>query len=195
MTLAKMGFGLNGIGLNGYWPNWELDQVALDEMALDEMGLDEVAIPLATFTLLVLQWWQASKHFSHFENPGKSIWFDNIENMWSIWIQFSCHVSRLPIFLCCKQFFTEFNLLETGDVPLNPSCWGSLNKIADLDQCRPMWTSKIQIHICAMCILCKHNAHAIRELKGCGIGTLFVLVSPCFTGNVVVTCKIGSFFV
>ena len=40
MTLAEMGFGLNGIGRNGYWPNWELDQVALDEM-----GLDEVAIP------------------------------------------------------------------------------------------------------------------------------------------------------
>ena len=30
-------------------------------------------------------------------------------------------------------------------------------------------------------------------LKGCGIGTLFVLVSPCFGENVVVTCKIGSF--
>ena len=25
------------------------------------------------------------------------------------------------------------------------------------------------------------------------MGTLFVLVSPCFRGNVVVTCKIGSF--
>ena len=44
MTLAKMGFGLNGIGRKGSWPNWELDQVALDEMALDEMGLDEVPI-------------------------------------------------------------------------------------------------------------------------------------------------------
>ena len=30
-------------------------------------------------------------------------------------------------------------------------------------------------------------------LKGWGIGTLFVLVSPCFRENVVVTCKIGSF--
>ena len=30
-------------------------------------------------------------------------------------------------------------------------------------------------------------------LKGCGMGTLFVLVSPCFRENVVVTCKIGSF--
>ena len=29
--------------------------------------------------------------------------------------------------------------------------------------------------------------------KGCGMGTLFALVSPCFTENVVVTCKIGSF--
>ena len=27
----------------------------------------------------------------------------------------------------------------------------------------------------------------------CGMGTLFVLVSPCFRENVVVTCKIGSF--
>ena len=30
-------------------------------------------------------------------------------------------------------------------------------------------------------------------LKGRGMGTLFVLVSPCFRENVVVTCKIGSF--
>ena len=29
--------------------------------------------------------------------------------------------------------------------------------------------------------------------KGCGLGTLFVLVSPCFGKNVVVTCKICSF--
>ena len=29
--------------------------------------------------------------------------------------------------------------------------------------------------------------------KGFGMGTLFVLVSQCFRGNVVVTCKIGSF--
>ena len=32
-----------------------------------------------------------------------------------------------------------------------------------------------------------------RILKGCGMGTLFVYVSPCFRENVVVTCKIGSF--
>ena len=31
------------------------------------------------------------------------------------------------------------------------------------------------------------------RLKGCGMGTLFVIVSPCFRENVVVTCKIGSF--
>ena len=30
-------------------------------------------------------------------------------------------------------------------------------------------------------------------VKGCGLGTLFVLVSPCFRDNVVVTCKIESF--
>ena len=29
--------------------------------------------------------------------------------------------------------------------------------------------------------------------KGCVMGTLFVLVSPCFRENVVVTCKIWSF--
>ena len=29
--------------------------------------------------------------------------------------------------------------------------------------------------------------------KECGMGTLFVLVSPCFREIVVVTCKIGSF--
>ena len=31
------------------------------------------------------------------------------------------------------------------------------------------------------------------RIKGCGMGTLFVLVSPCFRENVVATCKIGSF--
>ena len=31
------------------------------------------------------------------------------------------------------------------------------------------------------------------SVKGCGMGTMFVLVSPCFMENVVVTCKIGSF--
>ena len=31
--------------------------------------------------------------------------------------------------------------------------------------------------------------------KGCGMGPRHVLVSPCFRENVVVTCKIGSFFV
>ena len=35
----------------------------------------------------------------------------------------------------------------------------------------------------------------IEMFKGCGMGTLFVLVSPCFRENVVVTCKIGSFCV
>ena len=33
-----------------------------------------------------------------------------------------------------------------------------------------------------------------QYIKGCGMGTLFILVSPCFRENVVVTCKIGSFF-
>ena len=32
-----------------------------------------------------------------------------------------------------------------------------------------------------------------HTFKGCGMGTLFVLASPCFKENVVVTCKIGSF--
>ena len=37
------------------------------------------------------------------------------------------------------------------------------------------------------------NCPICVPLKGCGMGTLFVLVSPCFRENVVVTCKIGSF--
>ena len=32
-----------------------------------------------------------------------------------------------------------------------------------------------------------------KKFKGCGMGPLLVLVSPCFSENVVVTCKIGSF--
>ena len=31
------------------------------------------------------------------------------------------------------------------------------------------------------------------KLKGCRMGPWLVLVSPCFRGNVVATCKIGSF--
>ena len=37
------------------------------------------------------------------------------------------------------------------------------------------------------------SAMITTTFKGCGMGTLFVLVSPCFRENVVVTCKIGSF--
>ena len=33
----------------------------------------------------------------------------------------------------------------------------------------------------------------LEILKGCGMGTLFVFVSPCLRENVVVTCKIRSF--
>ena len=32
-----------------------------------------------------------------------------------------------------------------------------------------------------------------RSIKGCGMGPLLVLLSPCFRENVVATCKIGSF--
>ena len=41
----------------------------------------------------------------------------------------------------------------------------------------------------------KHSVSWIHswKIKGCGMGILFVLVSPCFRENVVVTCKIGSF--
>ena len=42
----------------------------------------------------------------------------------------------------------------------------------------------------------EYQLKLIHMLKGCGMGTLFVLVSPCFRENVVVTCKIskiGSF--
>ena len=38
--------------------------------------------------------------------------------------------------------------------------------------------------------ICMYNN---ANIKGCGMGTLLVLVSPCFRENVVVTCKIGSF--
>ena len=34
---------------------------------------------------------------------------------------------------------------------------------------------------------------SLGTLKGCGMGPLLVLVSPCFRENVVVTCKIESF--
>ena len=40
---------------------------------------------------------------------------------------------------------------------------------------------------CEACFCC------LGVFKECGMGTLFVLVSPCFRENVVATCKIGSF--
>ena len=40
----------------------------------------------------------------------------------------------------------------------------------------------------------KRSSKQLGEaIKGCGMGTLFVLVPPCFREDVVVTCKIGSF--
>ena len=42
-------------------------------------------------------------------------------------------------------------------------------------------------------LLFKERNTLQNHIKGCGMGTLFVLVSPCFGENVVVTCKIGSF--
>ena len=38
-----------------------------------------------------------------------------------------------------------------------------------------------------------HSLNLWLLFKGCGMGPLLVLVSPCFRENVVVTCKIGSF--
>ena len=38
-----------------------------------------------------------------------------------------------------------------------------------------------------------HTLVFVCGLKGCGMGPWLVLVSPCFTENVVATCKIGSF--
>ena len=37
------------------------------------------------------------------------------------------------------------------------------------------------------------KSYGKTRVKGCGMGTLFLLVSPCFRENLVVTCKIGSF--
>ena len=33
----------------------------------------------------------------------------------------------------------------------------------------------------------------LQTVKGCGMGSWLVLVSPCFRENIVATCKIGSF--
>ena len=43
------------------------------------------------------------------------------------------------------------------------------------------------------CFIFHSSAGLLFWFKGCGKGTVFVLVSPCFRENVVVTCKIGSF--
>ena len=45
----------------------------------------------------------------------------------------------------------------------------------------------------ATCAVIKLQFYINSCFKGCGMGTLFVLVSPCFRENVDVTCKIGSF--
>ena len=45
------------------------------------------------------------------------------------------------------------------------------------------------VHVCTS----NRSMFIALHVKGCGMGTLFVLVSPCFKENIVVTCKIGSF--
>ena len=50
----------------------------------------------------------------------------------------------------------------------------------------------ILLRTCVVSFL-KKVKMAKLNIKGCGMGTLFVLVSPCFRENVVVTCKVGSF--
>ena len=53
--------------------------------------------------------------------------------------------------------------------------------------CNPVNSSTLVV----ACDLCRGSySHLV---KGCGMGTLFVLVSPCFRENVVVTCKIRCF--
>ena len=42
-------------------------------------------------------------------------------------------------------------------------------------------------------MICKVNNIYIGVFKGCGMSPWLVLVSPCFRGNVVATCKIGYF--
>ena len=39
----------------------------------------------------------------------------------------------------------------------------------------------------------KIRERVLNSIKGCGMGPLRVLVSPCFRENVVATCKFGSF--
>ena len=41
----------------------------------------------------------------------------------------------------------------------------------------------------------KDLAQNKASLKGCGMGPLLALVSPCLRENVVVTCKLGIFCV
>ena len=48
--------------------------------------------------------------------------------------------------------------------------------------------------VCVCVNTCKRGLWPdYAQFKGCGMGTLLVLVSPCFRENVAVTCKIGSF--
>ena len=58
-------------------------------------------------------------------------------------------------------------------------CLGSFNACS-------FYSSSLFLKFLSPAMLCLY-------LKGCGMGTLFVLVSPCFRENVVVTCRIGSF--
>ena len=61
--------------------------------------------------------------------------------------------------------------------------------------------SMLQVHSSFILVLFIIHSLFINEadvwtllhFNRCGMGPLLVLVSPCFRGNVVVTCKIGSF--
>ena len=49
------------------------------------------------------------------------------------------------------------------------------------------------ISIISASIFLYSNLEWAKIIKGCGMGPLLVLVSPCFRENVVATCNIGSF--
>ena len=65
--------------------------------------------------------------------------------------------------------------------------------------CTFYFTNKVTINLktkrkkAVIVTQCWHYCLHHNLVKGCGMGTLFVLVSPCFRENVVVTCKSRSF--
>ena len=95
-------------------------------------------------------------------------------------------------------------VLEVQQMSCCPGCYATMQQVLKVSQCSFFHALNRTHHIPTVgclhreehCIIddtLTWNQQIDQVLMGCGMGPWLVLVSPCFTENVVATCKIGSF--